>query len=143
MKDQNINNINIKENYIRFIIIGVLPEPLRWEITEISEEFFNMSGSQTALTYPPHVTLRTGAIVPVSEIENYIEGFRKTVEIFRNKNLEKSLINISTPDWVDYRENEINKHLILYFIEKSKWLMELNKTLLEYKKYIKSNKTDF
>jgi 2'-5' RNA ligase len=139
--NKKIEKLNRKS--IRFVIISVLPEPLRSEITQISQDFFQMTGSKTALTYPPHITLRTGAIVPVQELDNYVDGLKKTVELFRNKNVEKDFLKISEPYWVDYEENDTIKHLVLYFVQKSLWLIELNKTLLGYKDFIKSNKVDF
>jgi len=136
-------NIFHNRDHVRFVIISVLPEPLKSDMAAINQDFYDRTGSKTALLYPPHITMRTGAVVPVAEVDKYISGFKSTVETFRENYDENKTLKISDPDWIDYSENGINKHLILYFVERTPWIINLNKTLLQYKDHIKSNKTDF
>ena len=135
----------MKNDFIRFVIISVLPEPESSYMYELVKEACRITGSRTALTFPPHVTLRTGALVPSDKIKNYIEGFRLKIEQFAMKRIlnEKIKITSSSLDFTKYIENGRTKNLVLYYINKTTWLSELNKFLLEYDLYIKSNKKEF
>ena len=132
--------INLKRDKIRFVIISVLPEYQKKEINELSKELYDLSGSVTALLYPPHITLRTGAIVPIDKVNSYIIGFRNYIDKFLAKRIEKDLIKFDKLDFTFYYDNETKKNIIAYFIKMNPWLKELNKTLDEYNDFKKSKK---
>jgi 2'-5' RNA ligase len=48
------------------IVISLPPEPMLLEFAALSRELSELTGAQVALAYPPHVTLRTGFLIPNS-----------------------------------------------------------------------------
>jgi 2'-5' RNA ligase len=127
----------------RFVIISVLPEPVRSEIRSLTEELSLLSESVTAMSYPPHITLRTGSVVPQNMIAKYIDGFRNVISRFKEKGSVKRPARTLELEFIRYKENGLTKNMIAYTVEKSAWLADLNMILLEYKDFIKSDKTDF
>ena len=65
---------------VRFIIISTLPDNISNEINILREKLKEVTGACQALTYPPHITLRTGVIVPFSEIQTFIKEFGEIVK---------------------------------------------------------------
>ena len=135
--------IGLKREVIRFVIISVLPEPVCSEIRALSEELCNMSGSKTALSYPPHITIRTGALVPFQKVDGYIEGFKSHVYGFVSKKIEKDLLKTDRLVFTEYHDKGERKNMIAYFMRKSPWLKVLNKTLDQYRDFKKTPKKEF
>ena len=123
---------------IRFIIITLPPEHIQTEINNLRTPLCKQSNSFQALTYPPHVTLRTGAIVPLEHITTYIQDFETLLAEQKPFSIESGEI-----DYGSYFQNDIKKYYIFYKINLSEELAALNKKLLTFKSYIKSNKTTF
>jgi 2'-5' RNA ligase len=123
---------------VRFIIISTLPEDITNEINVLREKLSKITGSFQALTYPPHITLRTGAIVPIDEIYQYITEFGETV-----KNVTPFDIETDGLKFTNYISNAKLKNLIIYKIMHNPELSALNLNLLNYEKYKKSNNNNF
>jgi 2'-5' RNA ligase len=135
--------LRLNRKKIRFVIISVIPEPVFTELKKLSKELFELSGSITALLYPPHITIRTGAIVPIDEIDVFIKGFKIHVDKFHSQKIETEFIKTQKLTFTEYYDNDVRKNMIAYFIEKNPWLVKLNETLNEYENYKKSFKKDF
>ncbi len=61
---------------VRFIIITVPPPDVAAALEAPRRAAAERSGSRAALAFPPHVTLRTGAIVPARSISEFAVGVR-------------------------------------------------------------------
>jgi 2'-5' RNA ligase len=135
--------LELKRITIRFVIISVLPEPENSNIRKMSEELFLLSGSKTALLYPPHITIRTGAVVPIDTAETFIESFKHHVDKFKNENIAKIPVKPANLKFTRYEDNGIKKNMVAYFIEKNLWMESLNRTLSEYRDFIKNPNKEF
>jgi 2'-5' RNA ligase len=124
----------------RFIIITVPPADVADRLDVLRCELSELSGSRGALAYPPHVTLRTGAVVPIEEVEGYAEEFARYVEPQRPFRMHTEGVICTS-----YRshEEERTKYIVLMPIAQIRPLMELNRNLLRYTRFRKSDKTTF
>jgi len=57
------------------IVISIPPEEIQRKMARITQELSSLTGSTTALKYPPHVTLRTGFLIP--QEKKAMEGWRR------------------------------------------------------------------
>jgi hypothetical protein len=62
-------------NGTRLIIITVPPPDVAAALHRARSEAARLTGSVAALAYPPHLTLRTGAVVPADGTHAFLEGF--------------------------------------------------------------------
>jgi len=124
---------------IRFIII-TLPSGENFEILQKAIQKISETGNTyTAMSYPPHMTLRTGAVVPLDEIDGFIEEFGRVVGCWRPFPvetdglicLETGLASGKTSCFLHYR------------IKENRALCDLHLRLMEYRRYVKSGKRDF
>lgn len=60
---------------VRLVLISVPPEPVLGELAALTAALAAVSGARVATAYPPHVTLRTGALVPRDRLEDFAHGF--------------------------------------------------------------------
>ncbi len=123
---------------IRLVIVSILPEPVCAEIHKIQSELSEICRSVEALSYPPHITIRTGVIVPADKMPGFICEFGEIIGI-------RSPVNVKTGGLVktEYMESGLKKYIVLYSVEKTERLVRLNRDCLTYEKYRKSGKKVF
>lgn len=66
----------------RFIIITVPPQPIFRKLEKLIKECSLLGNTYEAVAYPPHITLRTGALVPNGDVKPFVEGFKKKFRKF-------------------------------------------------------------
>ncbi|MGO9309092.1 MAG: 2'-5' RNA ligase family protein [Spirochaetia bacterium] len=123
---------------VRFIIITTPPEDVSRQIDEARRHVCSVSGSRAALAYPPHVTLRTGAMVPAALVPTFIEAFGVVVGRWdpfpiRTEGLWRTA----------YRDAGKEKYLVGYRIAKDPALAALNERLLAYTTWRASSRLHF
>ena len=123
---------------VRFIIITVPPDEVVDRISRFRQKVCEMGKSVHSLAYPPHVTLRTGAIVPEEHINSFIEEFSQNIGNWKPFTIRTDGILKSS-----YPDGNIIKYFIGYRVIKDPPLASLNERLLSYRKYIKSNRQYF
>lgn len=123
---------------IRFIIINVPQSPLKEQLSNLMVQLRDEGKTYTAVTYPPHVTLRTGAIVPEKEINTFLKGFESHLHGWSPFSIELDGIHSDT-----YRSEGAEKRIVYYKIKPNNELNRLNEKLLKYKPFIKSNPSAF
>ncbi len=123
---------------IRLIIITVPPPAAAEELDRLRRQVCRISGSRAALSYPPHVTLRTGVIVPPGCMDGFIEGFGKVVGAWRPFPIRTDgLFHFPYTDGAD------RKLVFGFRIRLDPPLAGLNRRLLSYTKFRKSRKRAF
>jgi 2'-5' RNA ligase len=125
-------------NPVRFIIITVLPKEVARRFDEARRSVCEIGGSQAALAYPPHVTLRTGALVPGESVDAFLTEFGETVGRWDPFPMATEGLLVT-----DYRDGERRKYLVGYQIRKDPELVILNERLLRYEKWRASNRLHF
>lgn len=68
---------------VRFIVITVPPPGVSLVLESARAAAASLTGSSAALAYPPHVTLRTGAVVPGESVEAFASGLRESLGTWR------------------------------------------------------------
>jgi 2'-5' RNA ligase len=125
-------------NIIRLIIITVLPDEIADLIQRLRAPICKKYQAQWALTYPPHVTLRTGVRVPEDRMEEFLTEFGRHINGSGSFTIRTDKVHHSTMEY----EGECK--FFLYFpVLQDDGLMQLNHHLLAYQKYRKSDKTSF
>lgn len=123
---------------LRFIIIAVPPPGTAAEIQALREPLCRKYGALWALSYPPHVTLRTGAVVPEEKAGEFCDRFAATlagVGAFAMR---------AGPARHGRMSYEGEEHFFLYLpVMLDQPLAELNRRLLSYTAYRKSVCTEF
>ena len=125
-------------NPTRLRIITVLPEPQASTLRLLMDTLGDLAGSHVARSYPPHVTLRTGALVPETELESYVKGFRNHLGSSRPFEVETDRFVHQTYDSVG-----VTKHFFGYTVKESMGLMELHTGLIKYDRYMKRDAPPF
>lgn len=123
---------------IRFVIITVPPLRVVQQIDRFRIPAADVSHSRIALAYPPHVTLRTGALVPAAEVVDYVHGLRETLSDFRPFEISTTELIAST-----YEESGETRYFVGYGVERSPELMALHDRLLTYSRFIKRKQPNF
>ncbi len=129
---------HLRQKTIRFILITVPPAPVAEKLEILRKEFNQIAGSRIALTYPPHITLRTGFLVPEKEIPGFVKEL-------------SCLFTEEKPFWIEtdgihcgyYEQDSGPQPIVCFRIKKSFRLASLNKKLLTYKRFRKSKRTSF
>lgn len=128
----------MKSLHIRFVIITV-PRGIAFrKLSSIIQLIKDVGDTYTAATYPPHVTLRTGAIVPAAEVDAFIDRFEEHIGAWQSFSIETA--GISTEEFVT---EERPSFFVYYRIKPNPDLEKLNRHLLQFEPYIKSQKKDF
>jgi 2'-5' RNA ligase len=125
-------------NTIRLIIITVLPDEIADLVQRLRTPLCKKYQALWALTYPPHITLRTGVRVPEDRLEEFLSEFATLIDGNR-------AFTIRT-DKTRHRmmEYEGQQKFFLHLpVLQDDPLMELNRHLLTYQQYRKSDKTSF
>lgn len=123
---------------VRLIVITVPPDDLCAEIDLFRREIARIGDSREALTYPPHITLRTGAIVPAEALEDYGERLERHLTGTRPFPIETASLEQSR-----YTAHGALRHFVGYQIRRSEELLALNRRLLRFCDWIKSDRIDF
>ncbi len=123
---------------IRFIIITVLPEAVAPGFDEARRRVCEIGGSRSALSYPPHVTLRTGVLVPVEDVEAFTEEIAAVAGTW-------DPFPVTTEGFLftEYEDGEERKYLVGYRIQKDPRLTSLHERLLRYERWRASNRLGF
>ncbi len=110
---------------VRFIIITTPPSDVAAEIDTARQRICEIGHSRAALAYPPHVTLRTGALVPAAMISSFMEAFGAAVGRWDPFPVKTEGL------WrTSYRDGEKEKFLVGYRMAKDPALLALNERLL-------------
>jgi len=128
---------------VRFIIISVLPEPPRIKVINMMTEISLLAAASRAIKYPPHITLRTGVLVPVGELDSFVEEFGEHTVKFEKSESHDGRIVTGNLELMKYCDGGSLKNILLYPVGITEWLKALNKHLLMFRRFIKSDKTDF
>lgn len=123
---------------MRFVIITVPQQDVIERIDAFRRHVSRITDSVSALAYPPHVTLRTGAAVPLCELDTFVNQFRDHIG-------EWQTFPIATKRFVTepYRHEGETRYFIGYEMEEDDRLFALNGRLLEYAPYRKSRRKHF
>jgi 2'-5' RNA ligase len=123
---------------IRLIIITVLPDDIANLIQRLRAPICKKYQAHWALTYPPHVTLRTGVRIPENRIEEFLSEFGSHINDSGRFTIRTDKASHSIMDY------EGERKFFLYLpVLQDDGLMQLNRHLLAYQKYRKSDKVSF
>jgi len=110
---------------VRFIVITTTPREVERGIDEARRRVCEVGACRAALAYPPHVTLRTGALVPAPLVARFLEAFGAAVGRWAPFPIRTDGL------WqTSYRDRDLEKYLVGYRIAKDAPLAELNERLL-------------
>jgi len=123
---------------IRFIVITTPPLEVQRQVDEVRRKVCLVGGCRSALTYPPHVTLRTGALVPVPLVSRFLDSFDAAVGRWTPFPIRTDGVWHTT-----YRDQDREKHLVAYRIAKDEPLSELNERLLRCTTWRASDRLHF
>jgi 2'-5' RNA ligase len=123
---------------VRLIIITVPPPAVRTELAGLRRICSEVSSSHAAAAYPPHVTLRTGLIVPQAAMGTFLDEFGCLLE-------GVGPFEIATGDIVfrTISRDHGAVPIVALEIEPSAALVSLNARLLRYQPYRASGRTSF
>lgn len=127
-----------KASPVRFIIITTPPHEVASQIDAARRRVCGIGRSHAALAYPPHVTLRTGALVPGPMVSTFIEAFGAAVG--RWDPFPMSTDGLSR---TSYRDGESEKYLVGYRVAKEPALLALNERLLRCTTWRASSRIHF
>lgn len=128
----------VSDESVRFVIINVTPAALSARLRPTMERVGEIGESRTALAYPPHVTLRTGAIVPRGQIDSWLEGFREHAA-----GLEPVTMRTNGFAHTTYQSGGEARHFFGYTMEPTAELLHAHRRLLAYEPYRKSNQDSY
>jgi 2'-5' RNA ligase len=123
---------------VRLIIITVPPAAVVSELSVLRAGCSGVSFSHAAAAYPPHVTLRTGVVVPEAGMEAFLADFGRLLEGVRP-------FRIRTGDIVSrtIARDAGKTPVVALEIEQSAELLSLNARLLTYEAYRASDRISF
>jgi 2'-5' RNA ligase len=91
-----------------------------------------MTGAEEALSYPPHVTLRTGFLVPDDEVGEFLTDFGNVIAAKRSFLLRAFGLLAGT-----YQSEGVERRIIGFRVELNEALEDLHESLLGYTPYAK------
>ena len=123
---------------VRFIVITTPPQDVSRQIDEARRHICSVGNSCAALAYPPHVTLRTGALVPAPLVSAFIDAFEAVVGGWDPFSIRTDGL------WrTSYRDRAEEKYLVGYRIRKDPPLAALNARLLSCATWRASSRVSF
>jgi len=123
---------------VRFIVITTVPSEVAQQIDEARRRVNAVGGSRAALAYPPHVTLRTGALVPAPLVQDFLDAFGAVVGHWTPFPIRTDGL------WqTSYRDRDQEKFLVGYRVTRDPPLVELNERLLRCSVWRASNRLHF
>ena len=120
---------------VRFIIITTPQREVAARIEEARRTICGIGASRAALAYPPHVTLRTGTLVPALQLADFVREFGEVVGRWKPFRIRTDGLWQAT-----YRDREQMKHLVGYRIHEDPELMAMNERLLTFTRWRASNR---
>jgi len=123
------------ESTTRFIIITVPPPSISGKLEKLIADCSIIGDSYEAISYPPHITLRTGALVPEKDIRVFVDGFQRHCASLSRVKITTSGVYFDT-----YLQDSIKKYFIGYHILKTERLIDIHRELMTYDPFIKKNK---
>ena len=123
---------------VRFIVITTPPRDVCGSIDEARKLVSGISGSRAALAYPPHVTMRTGMLVPSALVSSFIDSFEAVVIGWNPCPIRTDGLWITS-----YRDREEEKYLVGYRVAKDPGLTAMNSRLLTYTTWRASSRLSF
>lgn len=98
------------------------------------ETFGRVGNCRRALSYPPHVTLRTGALVPDDEVETWLDAFGRHIAGWETP------VPIRTAGYVyePYEAEGVEKHFFGYRVAETPELLAFHEYLCRFTPHIKS-----
>jgi 2'-5' RNA ligase len=121
----------------RLVVITVPPRAVAAHIDRFRREVCGTGGSRTALAYPPHVTLRTGFLFPPAEGETLIRKLAETLGEWQPFPIRNDGLMWDTYD------TGVTKYFVGYRVVKDEPLASLNRRLLGYNRWHKSDGLSF
>jgi 2'-5' RNA ligase len=122
------------------IVISLPPEPMLQEFDALSQELSELTGAKVALTYPPHVTLRTGFLVPEEDLSVWKDSFTHHLSSISPAKIQlKGLINHQYTD----RETGLEHYFCGFDVSLTAELQSFHKQLLSYIPYRKRQQTNY
>ena len=122
----------------RFIIITLPDAAVCAEIEILRKPLCERFCAFETLRYPPHVTLRTGALVPEGLESEFLEGIRQTLTGVHPFPMRTTGLYTGS-----YTQDQGSKPIVALEIEKTEQLISLNHRLLTYAPFRKSNRLTF
>jgi 2'-5' RNA ligase len=116
---------------IRFVILTIPPPPLCARLEAAHAMASALTGSVAALAFPPHVTLRTGAMVPSQNIAEFAAGIRAAMGPWQPFPLRSQSL-FAAP----YESDDGNiRHMVAWRFALDPPLLELHRRLLSYARF--------
>ncbi len=125
---------------VRLIVIAVAPEAVARLVRPLMRRLGDIAGCRRALEYPPHVTLRTGALVPREELDSYIGGFCDCCRVLASARIATEAF---VHELYDARPDGPARHFYGYSVERTPGLTALHDDLRRYSAYIKAGHRPF
>lgn len=111
---------------VRLTIVTIPPAPLCGRLTGLRSLAAGLTGSRAALLHPPHLTLRTGALVPEKMIGSFVRELRQALGPWRPFTLRaQGLFHTTYPD-----EAGSLRHLVAWRILPDPPLVDMHVRLL-------------
>jgi 2'-5' RNA ligase len=123
---------------IRFVIISVPGGETHRRLETALNLVRDVGQTETAARYPPHVTLRTGAMVPLDDIDRFSADFQRHIGVWAPFKIETGAIRYESSG-VD----SAKQYNIYYPISPQPQLVALHRHLLGFTDYIKHHQTKF
>ncbi len=122
----------------RLIIITVAQPEVAKQIQNLRSPLCHRYSAPWALRYPPHITLRTGLIVPNNKLDEVFQTFTHIVDATQPFTIQTQTTAYSQMKYED------EEHFFIYQpVQETPALMSLNQQLLTYRDYRKSDKMTF
>ena len=118
-------------NATRFVIITVPPPEVASAIHQARAEAGRLTGSVAALAYPPHLTLRSGVVVPLEDTPSFLEAFGACVGFWEPFSLRADGIVRSSYEAGDGAK----RHLVAWHVEPSSALLGFHERLIGFVRY--------
>jgi len=128
----------VMTGHVRFIVITTPPSEVSARIDEARRVVCEVAHSRASLSYPPHITLRTGALVPVESVPIFLDGFDAVARDWQPFSVRTDGIFSTT-----YRDRDIERYLVAYRVAKDAAITALNEKLLRYTIWRASNRLHF
>lgn len=122
----------------RFICIAPIPAAVASPLEALRGELAEASGAREALAYPPHVTLRTGFLVPPDERQSFFREFGEAVP--RGGNIAMRATSLIRGS---YESGGVLRYLIAYEVELDGALRSLHESLLAYRRFMKGEQYEY
>lgn len=123
----------MNEDRVRFIIITVPPDDVAGEINTFRRRVSEVGNAREALKYPPHVTMRTGALVPRGEVDSFTDRFVRHLTGIQPFRMETNTLHQGI-----YASEDETRNFVGYGIDPSPELTSLHGRLLELVEYRKN-----